>query len=217
MAILGFDKPYADIRFGPFTGNATVLGWFNELVKYFGVKGHSSYFWKVHAPSQTFGMTKQKAKKLLKEGLKDKNVAFIYHCHNHYMTPIGFEDSPLNAEYAYADVPEDELQEEEAKLINESVMDNDAAEDADVVNTKGVRTWILVGDSSKTNKSIHCIKFDDIAKDLSLESPNYLNIRHLEYGVMQRKTKSSGNINCIMAFHKDGDAIKQVASKKLRS
>jgi hypothetical protein len=214
LSILGFEKPYADIRFGPFTGNATIMGWFNELTSYFNVKGHACYFWKVHQPGRTIGMTKQKAKKLLKEGLLNKNCGFIYHCHNHYMIPIGFEDSPLNAEFAYSEILQAESEEEEKIHLDEAIMDNDEAEDADVINNKGVRTWIMVGDSSKTNRSIHCIKFDDIAKDLSLENPKYYNIRHLEYGVMTRKTKSGGNINCIMAFYKDDDNEKTTTKKK---
>jgi hypothetical protein len=215
MHILGFEKPYADIRFGPFTGNATIMGWFNELTSYFNVKGHACYFWKVHQPGRTIGMTKQKAKQMLKEGLRNKNCGFIYHCHNHYMVPIGFEDSPLNAEFAYAPIPQEERDEEEKISLDEATMDNDEAEDADVINNRGVRTWIMVGDSSKTNRAIHCIKFDDIAKDLSAENPKYYNIRHLEYGVMTRKGKTGGNINCIMAFYKDEEHVNKTRKKKV--
>ncbi|KAL0479353.1 hypothetical protein AKO1_015402 [Acrasis kona] len=214
LSILGFDKPYADIRFGPFTGNGTVIGWFNELCKHFNVEGQAGYFWKVHQPAKTFGMNDEKAKKLLREGLQDQNKAFIYHCHNHYMVPIGFEDSPLNPEHAYITIDDSEFSNQEKINLNASVMDNDEAEDADVMNNKGVRTWIMVGDTSKTNKAIHCIKFEDIAKDLHSTGAEYYNIRHLEYGTLNRKKPVAGNINCIMVFSKTGGDVTRTPIRK---
>ena len=37
----------------------------------------------------------------LKKGLSNPNKAFIYHCYNHYMCPVGFEESPVEKSQAY--------------------------------------------------------------------------------------------------------------------
>lgn len=46
LEILGFHPPYAEIRFGPFTGNETLMRWFRVLCSHFGVKGKAQYMWK---------------------------------------------------------------------------------------------------------------------------------------------------------------------------
>ena len=48
-----------------------------------------------------------------------------------------------------------------------------------------------------------CIRWDDIVKDLTCESPQCFNIRHPERGIQTRKTgRQGGNLHCIMAFQK---------------
>ena len=39
LLAIGFKPPFADIRFGPFTGNATLMRWFNALNHYYNVRG----------------------------------------------------------------------------------------------------------------------------------------------------------------------------------
>lgn len=39
--------------------------------------------------------TPKTAWKALKTGLADSNKAYIYHCFNHYMCPVGFEEMPI--------------------------------------------------------------------------------------------------------------------------
>ena len=46
LHILGFQPPFGDIRFGPFTGNATLMKWFSRLNVFFNVKGRSCYMYK---------------------------------------------------------------------------------------------------------------------------------------------------------------------------
>lgn len=46
--------------------------------------------------------------------------------------------------------------------------------------------WILISDTSRKYPCFHCVKWEDIDKDLSLKSPEFLNIRHLERGVQTR-------------------------------
>lgn len=39
LKILGFQEPFGEIRFGPFTGNKTLLQWFTQLTEHFNVEG----------------------------------------------------------------------------------------------------------------------------------------------------------------------------------
>jgi hypothetical protein len=41
LEILGFKPPYTNISFGSFTGNNTLIVWFNLLRKHFNMKGSS--------------------------------------------------------------------------------------------------------------------------------------------------------------------------------
>ena len=51
--------------------------------------------YKMYGKSITHETDQYKALEKLKEGLKSENRAYIYHCYNHYMCPIGFEDTPV--------------------------------------------------------------------------------------------------------------------------
>lgn len=92
-------------------------------------------------------MNEKKASQIMKKELKEKHVAYIYHCYNHYMVPIGYEETFDNAIYAYEDAPENAEK----------------------------RVWLICGDSSKTNRNLQCVKFSDIEKDLSIPLPKYFN------------------------------------------
>ena len=75
--------------------------WFQQLCEHFKVRGHSYYFYKPVGRRRTVGIKPPMALEKLQEGLKDANMAFIYHCHNHYFCPIGFEEVPKKATDAY--------------------------------------------------------------------------------------------------------------------
>ena len=175
LTILGFKPPFGEIRFGPFTGNATLMRWFRQLNNHFGVRGEAYYLYKPKGKSRTIGLSGEEALHRLKNGLHDPQMAFIYHSYNHYFCPIGYDDSPSKAVDAYRS----QLYEDE------------------------VETWILIGDTSCKHPSIHCKRWSDIDTDLNNESPFYLNIRQLHEGIKQRNTKKTGgNLHCIMAFQK---------------
>ncbi len=72
---------------------------------------------------------------------------------------------------------------------------------------KPITNWILFGDTSKASSSLHCVKWSDIKLDISLQAPNYGNIRHLEQGIQKRRrSKHSGsNLHCFMVFASDRD------------
>ncbi|KAL3846383.1 hypothetical protein ACJMK2_017447 [Sinanodonta woodiana] len=175
LSILGFHPPFSEIRFGPFTGNITLMRWFRQLNDHFHVHGRCFFLYKPHGKNKTNGVTAIETLGSIRKGLQDPCTTYIYHCQNHYFCPIGFEDVPIRPINAYSGaLPEDE-----------------------------VDTWILIGDPSRKHPSVHCKRWEDIKADLNSENPNYLDIRRLEKGVQQRKTKiKGGNLHCIMSFQK---------------
>ncbi|EPQ02673.1 Basic immunoglobulin-like variable motif-containing protein [Myotis brandtii] len=101
LHILGFQPPFEDIRFGPFTGNTTLMRWFRQINDHFHVKGCSYVLYKPHGKNKTAGETASGALSKLTRGLKDESMAYIYHCQNHYFCPIGFEATPVKANKAF--------------------------------------------------------------------------------------------------------------------
>uniref|UniRef100_A0A673CL81 Basic, immunoglobulin-like variable motif containing n=1 Tax=Sphaeramia orbicularis TaxID=375764 RepID=A0A673CL81_9TELE len=90
LHILGFQPPFEEIKFGPFTGNATLMRYRKSLLQ---LLLHS------HLTSHVF--LAEGALMKLTQGLKDETMAYIYHCQNHYFCPVGFEATPLKAAKAY--------------------------------------------------------------------------------------------------------------------
>eukprot|EP00058_Branchiostoma_floridae_P000399 XP_002585887.1 hypothetical protein BRAFLDRAFT_132877 [Branchiostoma floridae] len=192
LTVLGFKPPFGEIRFGPFTGNSTLMRWFTLLNNHYGVRGRAYYLYKPHGKGRTMGTTDETALANVKNGLSNDNMTFIYHCQNHYFCPVGFEDVPLKATHAYRA----ELQQDE------------------------VETWLLIGDPSRKHPGLHCIRWSDISTDLNCQNPTYLDIRRLHLGLQTRKTrKTGGNLHCIMAFVKSdwqGPSIWRTASVQQR-
>ncbi|XP_066266884.1 basic immunoglobulin-like variable motif-containing protein isoform X1 [Branchiostoma lanceolatum] len=192
LTVLGFKPPFGEIRFGPFTGNSTLMRWFTLLNNHYGVRGRAYYLYKPHGKGRTMGTTDETALANVKNGLRDDNMTLIYHCQNHYFCPVGYEDVPLKAAHAYrADLLQDE-----------------------------VETWLLIGDPSRKHPGLHCIRWSDISTDLNCQNPTYLDIRRLHLGLQTRKTrKSGGNLHCLMAFVKSdwqGPSIWRSASVQQR-
>lgn len=175
LHILGFQPPFEEIKFGPFTGNATLMRWFRQINDNFRVRGCSYILYKPHGKHKTAGETAEGALMKLTQGLKDDSMAFIYHCQNHYFCPIGFEATPLKASKAYrGPLPTTEMEH-----------------------------WILIGEPSRKHPAIHCKRWVDIVTDLNTQNPEFLDIRHTERGIQRRKTKKvGGNLHCIIAFQR---------------
>lgn len=175
LVLLGFRPPFGEIRFGPFTGNITLMRWFRQLNDHYQVKGRCFNLYKPQGKNKTSGLTSEEALVMLKKGLQDQNTTFIYHCQNHYFSPIGYEETPCKAVDAYSG----EISEEDSN------------------------TWILIGDPSRRHPCIHCKRWEDISADLNSVNPDYIDIRRLEKGLQKRNTKKvGGNLHCIMAFQK---------------
>ncbi|XP_051567573.1 basic immunoglobulin-like variable motif-containing protein [Myxocyprinus asiaticus] len=175
LHILGFLPPFEDIKFGPFTGNATLMRWFRQINDHFRVRGCPYILYKPHGKHKTAGETAEGALLKLTQGLKDESMAYIYHCQNHYFCPVGYEATPLKAVKAYrGPLPLNEMEH-----------------------------WILIGEPSRKHPAIHCKKWTDIVTDLNTQNPEYFDIRHIERGIQYRKTKKvGGNLHCIMAFQR---------------
>lgn len=141
--------------------------WFDKLNKHFQVNGHASFFYKPVGANKTTGVTGKLANEKLKKLLKTKDVAFIYHCYNHYCCPIGFESEPVDRSKVY-NYKSDE--------IDQRFVD-----------------WFLLADTSRKYSSFHCVKWSDIEFDLNTISPEYINIRHLERGVQTRRASSANS------------------------
>ncbi|KAM5181144.1 basic immunoglobulin-like variable motif-containing protein isoform 1-T3 [Mantella aurantiaca] len=175
LHILGFQPPFEEIRFGPFTGNTTLMRWFRQINDHFHVKGCSYVLYKPHGKNKTAGESAAGALSKLTQGLKDDCMAYIYHCQNHYFCPIGFEATPVKACKAYR-----------GQLFQHEV-----------------EYWILIGEPSRKHPTIHCKKWTDIVTDLNTQNPEFFDIRHTERGLQYRKTKKpGGNLHCIMAFQR---------------
>nr|XP_039259819.1 basic immunoglobulin-like variable motif-containing protein isoform X1 [Styela clava] len=201
---LGFKPPFEEIRFGPFTGNATLMRWFRRLNERYGVHGRAFYLYKPKGRLQTRTMTDESAITQLKNGLVDEKMGFIYHCLNHYFCPIGYEDTPLNPTEAY--LPTHAFT---------SILERDSTES--LTCTIPCTTWFFIGEPSRCHPPIHCKKWCDILQDLHSESPYYFDIRQTHRGVQERKTKKKGrNLHCIIAFKKI-ESLKTAKYKKIGS
>ena len=183
LSIVGIQPPYTDIQFGSFTGNKTLIVWFKTLCLYHGVKGEARFLWKLHGKSRTLGIDSDQAFGLLSKGLQSPTQAFIYHCHNHYFCPVGFELAPLQASDAYKPLSQ----------ISPSELDR----------------WVVIAEPSKAYASLVMKKWDDIARDIGTQNPEFFNIRKPEKGVQRREgaeftsgKKLGGNLHCVLVFEK---------------
>jgi hypothetical protein len=164
--------------------NETLIEWFGLLNLHFGVKGDAKIVFKLHGDDITEGVTFKKALKNIKEGLVSTNKSYIYHCWDHYCCPIGFEATPRDPRFAY---------------------DEDIGE----VGKEGVSLdhWLVIGDCEPCFPPFHVIKWAEIAKDIDMEFPAYMDIRRPEYGVRELTTpehveghKKGGNYHCFIEF-----------------
>lgn len=68
---------------------------------HYKVRGRCYYVYKPHGKNSTKNVTAEDALGAIKKGLQEHNTTFIYHCQNHYMSPIGYEDVPQCPTHAY--------------------------------------------------------------------------------------------------------------------
>lgn len=68
-----------------------MITWFKLLCKIYKVEGRAFIMWKNSGESRTAGVDEELALEKLKTGLMSENNGFIYHAHDHYFCPMGFE------------------------------------------------------------------------------------------------------------------------------
>lgn len=164
MSILGFEPPFGEIAWGPFTGNVTLIRWFHALNRHFGLRGRAYILYKAHGHGKTTHLYPDNAAALVavKAALRDPHCALIYHCHNHYMVPIGYQEIPqAQTDFLKPAVPE-----------------------------TSTDTTIFIGEVSRgRHEAMYARKWDQIVKDIECQSPFFFNIRHPEQGVQRREPK----------------------------
>ena len=130
---MGFKPPFEEIRFGPFTGNKQIQTWFKQLCSVSGLNGKAKIFYKIKGNKHTTpDITPDEALNQMKAGLVSGKKAYIYHCYNHYMVPIGFEDMPTAPENVF----KKNLEEHE--------------------------TQIIVAENSRKHPTFHCLAWESI-------------------------------------------------------
>lgn len=182
LEALGFKPPYHNVNFGSFTGNDTLVAWFGLLCRFYKVKGKAKIMWKLHGKGKTPAIDQEKAFEMLKDGLKGEEKAYIYHCWNHYMCPIGFEMTPTKPMDAYKKLED----------ITE------------------LEKWLIIGEISKAYPVFHVKKWSQVVTDIDCQFPKFFNIRKSEVGVQEKTSKAftegsklGGNLHCIIEFVKD--------------
>ncbi|KAH9514677.1 hypothetical protein Btru_023248 [Bulinus truncatus] len=218
MKILGFQSPFENIKFGSITGNLTLFRWFQELNEHFHVKGKGYFMYKPCGKNRTAGVTEEQALQQLKRGLRDPSITFIYHCHNHYFCPIGYEETPMFCVDAYKPGQRGGSHQErkapnglthrvaETRKLSRYVKSHVAGDRARTeVGDKAVDSWILIGDTSRKFPCIHCKSWEEICIDLNCAETSFFNIRQNWRGIITRENsrRQGGNLHCIMAFQKE--------------
>lgn len=142
----------------------------------------------MHGNSITHDVDEYKALDNLMQGLESNDRAYIYHCYNHYMCPIGFERTPAQPIDAYA------------LMADISEFD----------------TWIIIGEISKCYPCFHVKKWKDIVTDINCAFPQFFNIRKSEMGIQEKTTKAftegkhkGGNLHCLIEFRSHGQQIQK--------
>lgn len=81
-------------------------------MKHFNVEGDCGYYYKPvgKGSKQAEYSTAPAALKAIKRDLKRDDFAFVYHCYNHYFSPIGFETAPVQPHEAFAPSIEGEVE-----------------------------------------------------------------------------------------------------------
>jgi hypothetical protein len=164
MSILGFEPPFGEIAWGPFTGNSTLIRWFHALNRHFGLRGRAHILYKAHGHGKTTHLYPDNTAALVavKAALRDPHCALIYHCYNHYMVPVGYQEIPhAQTDFLKPTVP-----------------------------VASCDTTIFIGEVSRgRHEAMYARKWEQVVKDIECKSPLYFNIRHPEKGVQRREPK----------------------------
>ncbi|KAK2953779.1 putative cob(I)alamin adenosyltransferase [Blattamonas nauphoetae] len=178
MTILGFRPPFSEIKFGKTTGNATLMRWFSKLCLYFGQKGRSNYLWKALGSKQTLGKGEEDALRETKNAIMSDRQMIIYHCHNHYICMVGFEDTPPTQPLAYTAI----LPDTPPFLSPLAV---DASGQQHTNSAESIHTTVLLADTSRTSQTILSARWENIATDIQIPNSQVFSIRKYYLGMLE--------------------------------
>lgn len=146
--------------------NKTILNYFEYLCEYFKVKGKGKIYWKRDNVEMPEVMLREYV-----NDIKNSKKAFVYHCYNHYLTPLGYDAVP-----------------------------NDPAKGAlDVVDLDFADLWVILGETSKQYPCMHSVKWRDMVNDITCNDVYFYNIRE-RYKGMQIKRERGKNNHCLIMF-----------------
>ena len=132
------------------------MWWLDQI----DVKGCTYVLYKPHEKNNRAGESALGTITKLTLGLKDKTLAYIYHCHNHYFGPLGVKATPIKTNIAFI---------------------------RDPFSSQEVEYWILFGESHRKHPAIHCKRWADFVTDINTHNPEFLEIQHLERGLENKK------------------------------
>jgi hypothetical protein len=168
LQLLGFPgedsggESYRDIRFGKFTGNATLIRWFRLLCSACGVSGTAGYLWKRRGAART-GISSAAGMARVHAALASPSTGLIYHGLNHYSVPVGVDVTPASPIAVYDGLPL-------------------GASPLDLHNT-----WLMIADASRGSAPLRSLRFSFVAKDLGTVYPEFYDFRHPERGLQSRR------------------------------
>ena len=105
------------------------------------MKGCTYVLYKPHEKNKTAGESALGTLTKLTLVLKDKTLAYIYHCQNHYFGPVGVKATPIKTNIAFIRNP---------------------------LSSQEVEYWILFGESHRKHPAIHCKRYVLVAFMFSL-------------------------------------------------
>ncbi|CAD8165840.1 unnamed protein product [Paramecium pentaurelia] len=177
---------FNDVEFGCFSGNMSLISWFKNLCRLQKVQGRAYFLWKNEGDFSTPGVDRDVALQKLTSGLKTDKISFIYHAYDHYFCPIGFECTPNKQVEAFVDE----------------------------IDYNDCQYWIIIAEPAKPYPMFTVRKWVDIAQDLELKYPQYINIRKMNEGIKNYKYEKGVSQHCIMAFERIDPKPKKVIEKK---
>lgn len=148
------------------------------------VSGRAYFLWKSGGKNCTPGIDRDLALQKMEAGLQGDKQAFIYHALDHYFCPVGYEITPNRGFEAY--------------------------EPLDRIKVEDAQHWIIIAEPAKPYPFFTVRKWTDIAQDIELPYPQYMNIRKMDEGVKEYKNvyDDTASQHCIMAFERVQKPIK---------
>ena len=165
MKIVNYNQDHVKPS-GVFINNKVIITYFETLCEYFKLQGKAKMYWR-----RDNGELPDTILREYITDIKNKKKAFVYHCYNHYLTPLGYDIVP-----------------------------NDPAKGClDVVDCEGADFWIILGETTRQQPSMQSVKWREVVNDITCNDVYFYNIRE-KYKGMQIKRERGKNNHCFILF-----------------